>query len=80
MTVLEQRTFKYKLDKDGSIVDQYGAILYESENLNGFPRKAKIRLAKLHTADPTLNWEGNADVKGAWDILIDEGYLSNDHR
>lgn len=48
------------------IVDQCGAILYDS--LEDMPLATRVRLAELHSKHARLDWEG------AENILIREGF------
>ena len=66
---------RYHVSDCGSIVDQYGAILYEEFAISDLGPAARRRLAELHTVDEELEWEGDGTRLGAWDILINEGLM-----
>lgn len=67
----------YRVDESGSIVSRRGAVLYEAESIAGLSAEAKTRLARLHTLDKDLPWEGVTaeGIVGAWDILEREGLM-----
>lgn len=71
---------RYHVTKEGSVADEYGGILYDADSLIGIDRAGRERLAELHTENPGLEWEGTADVDGAWDILVREGHLKGDEQ
>jgi len=55
--------------EDGAIVDQFAALLYESDALAGLSEAAVQRLAELSTEFPDLDWEGVED------LLVAEGLI-----
>jgi len=68
--VTAERKTQYILDEEDAIVDQDdGAILYEPDSIDFLSRPAKLRLARLHSRFPALDWEH------AEGILIREGLL-----
>lgn len=62
----------FHVTRNGSIVDQEGALLYDAEDLKGISRQARRRLAQIHTNDPTADWES------ARETLEAEGQLKRD--
>ena len=56
----------------GAIVDQFDAVLYDSESIKDLTLLARLRLAQLHTEHEN---DANFDWEHAEAILIEEGLL-----
>jgi hypothetical protein len=67
----------YTVTKNGSIAGEHDGVLYFPDDIAFLSRKARKRLAELHSMHPYLEWEGSIKEArmGAQDILIAEGLL-----
>ena len=59
----------YHVDKDGDIVDEFGGLVYDGDDLEPMSREAKERLADLHTQNPEWDW------MKASAVLVEEGLI-----
>lgn len=57
------------VNRDGSIVDALGGVLYDAQDISDLSRAARKRLAEIHTEDPDADWDK------AEQILEREGLL-----
>lgn len=60
------KKYQYHLDEEGSIVDQYGGLIYESASISDLTQAQKLRLAEIHSEDETIDWET------AWELIQSE--------
>lgn len=65
-----ERNDKVRVLEEGGIGDDFG-ILYDADAIEDLSPAAAWRLAELHNADPSLQWEGDrtSGRLGAQDIL-----------
>lgn len=59
---MAERTERYRVDLHGSIVAEGGGILYDAQDIADLSRKARKRLAAIHTADQNIDWEHASEI------------------